>query len=152
MQYVLPLALLGSGLAAGGLMISVLGGAPLFFVLSTEQYVPVHKFLVTRFDPFMPASLLLGLVCDLALIPLAPTTASRVLVGLGAVLALSTLTVSLTKNVPINRWIATLDPAALPDNFAELDPRERWTRWNKVRASFAFAALLANVAAVAVLL
>ena len=48
----LPIALLTGGLAAGALMVSALGGAPMLLSLPVASYVPVHKFLVTRLDPF----------------------------------------------------------------------------------------------------
>ncbi|MFI8520746.1 anthrone oxygenase family protein [Streptomyces sp. NPDC085481] len=150
-QVLMPLALLAGGLAAGGLAISVLA-APLFTTLPTGMYVPVHQGLVTRFDPFMPISLLVCLVCDLALAVVAPQTAVRLLVAVGAFLLASAMTVSLTKNVPINRWLSTLDPQRLPADFDRLDPRERWIRWNRVRGALAVAALLANVGAAAALI
>ncbi|AWK08774.1 DUF1772 domain-containing protein [Streptomyces spongiicola] len=150
-QILMPAALLAGGLAAGGLAVSVLA-APLFTTLSTGMYVPVHKGLVTRFDPFMPISLLSCLLCDVALAATAPVTAVRLLAALGALLLAAAMTVSLTKNVPINRWLSTLDPQRLPADFERLDPRERWIRWNRVRGALAVAALLANVACTAVLL
>ncbi|WP_232838668.1 anthrone oxygenase family protein [Streptomyces geranii] len=150
-QVLMPAALLAGGLAAGGLAISVLA-APLFTTLPTGMYVPVHKGLVTRFDPFMPLSLLSCLLCDLALTATGPGTAVRLLAALGALLLAAAMTVSLTKNVPINRWLSTLDPAHLPADFDRLDPRERWIRWNRVRGALAVAALLANVGAAAVLI
>lgn len=150
-RVLLPLALLATGLAAGGLAISVLA-APLFTTLPTGTYVPVHKGLVTRFDPFMPISLLSGLLCDIALTAAADGLAIRLLTGLAAVLLACAMTVSLTKNVPINRWLATLDPQDLPTDFERLDPRERWIRWNRVRGGCAIAALVANVAAAATLI
>jgi uncharacterized membrane protein len=151
-RIMLPLALLGTGLAAGGLMISALGGAPLLLVLPTNQYVPVHQFLVTRFDPFMPISLCTGLVADAILTfwPAGPT--AQFLAGTAAALLLIAVAVSLTKNVPINKWVARLDPDALPENFERLDPRVRWRNWNLVRTALAVAALLANVAAVGAVL
>ncbi|MDX3377996.1 DUF1772 domain-containing protein [Streptomyces sp. ME02-6991-2A] len=147
----MPLALLAGGLAAGGLAISVLA-APLFTTLPTGMYVPVHQGLVTRFDPFMPISLLSCLLCDLALVVTAPLTAVRVLAALGGLLLAAAMTVSLSKNVPINRWLSTLDPQALPADFASRDPRERWIRWNRVRGTLAVAALLANACAAGVLI
>ncbi|ELP70418.1 anthrone oxygenase family protein [Streptomyces turgidiscabies] len=150
-QVLMPGALLAGGLAAGGLAISVLA-APLFTTLPTGMYVPVHKGLVTRFDPFMPLTLLSCLLCDLALVATGPGTAVRLLAALGALLLVAAMTVSLTKNVPINRWLSTLDPARLPADFDRLDPRERWIRWNRVRGALAVAALLANVSAAAVLI
>lgn len=150
-QILMPAALFAGGLAGGGLAISVLA-APLFTTLPTGMYVPVHKGLVTRFDPFMPVSLLSCLLSDLALAVFADRTAVRLLAALAALLLAAAMTVSLTRNVPINRWLSTLDPQALPADFDRLDPRERWIRWNRVRGSLAVAALLANVAAAAVLI
>ncbi|MEV5985408.1 DUF1772 domain-containing protein [Streptomyces sp. NPDC052051] len=147
----LPLALLAGGLAAGGLSISVLA-APLFTTLPTSMYVPVHQGLVTRFDPFMPVNLLVCLLSDLALAVLSADTAVRVLAALAAVLLASAMTVSLTKNVPINRWLSTLDAEHLPPDFAARDPRERWIRWNRVRGLLAVSALVVNVAAAATLM
>jgi uncharacterized membrane protein len=71
---------------------------------------------------------------------------------LGALLLLGAITVSLTRNVPINKWIRTLDPDALPADFAGLDRRTRWHRWNLVRATFSVSALLVNAVAIGVLL
>ncbi|MEV4875833.1 DUF1772 domain-containing protein [Streptomyces cyaneofuscatus] len=150
-QVLMPVALLAGGLAAGGLAISVLA-APLFTALPTGMYVPVHQGLVTRFDPFMPISLLSCLLCDAALVIAAQSVPVRLLAALAVVLLASAMAVSLTKNVPINRWLATLDPQALPADFERLDPRERWIRWNRVRGALAVAALVANVSAAAVLI
>lgn len=148
----LPVAVLASGLAAGGLMISVLGGAPLLLALPTDRYIPVHQFLVQRFDPFMPISMGLALLCDVALIFLAPTSLSRSLAAVAAVLLLLAMAVSIFKNVPINKWVATLRPDAVPDDWERLDPRVRWRNWNATRTVFAVAALAVNVIAVGVLL
>jgi uncharacterized membrane protein len=151
-QILLPLALAGNGMAAGGLVIAV-RGAPLLLKLPTEQYVPIHQFLVTRFDPFMPICVVTALLTDLALIfASAHNRPAQALYLLAVLLLVGAMVVSLTKNVPINRWVATLDPDALPDNFDQLDERVRWVNWNAVRMVFAVAALAVNAAALAVLL
>ncbi|MBB0244053.1 DUF1772 domain-containing protein [Streptomyces alkaliphilus] len=147
----MAVALLSGGLAAGGLAISMLA-APLFTTLPTGMYIPVHQGLVTRFDPFMPVNLLVCLVCDVALVITAPTAGVRGAAALAAVLLVCAGTVSLTRNVPINRWLATLDPRALPADWERLDPRERWIRWNRVRGGLAVAALVANVGAATALM
>ena len=146
------IALLGSGLAAGGLAISALGGAPLLLALPVDRYVPVHKFLVTRFDPFMPICLLTGLVGDILGAIFGDLAAARGLYACAAAAALAVLLISLTKNVPINKWVEKLDPDDLPANWDAVDPRERWRNWNMVRTAFAILAYVLNVAAVAVLL
>jgi uncharacterized membrane protein len=149
-QILLPLAVLANGLAAGGLMISVLGGVPLLMILPTQQYVPVHQFLVTRFDPFMPINLAGAFVCDVLLAILAPTGPTHVLTALAGLFVVAAMTVSLTKNVPINKWLSTIDPDNIPADFEQRDPRVRWGNWNKVRASFSVVGLLLNVIAVAI--
>jgi uncharacterized membrane protein len=149
---VFPLVLLTNGLAAGGLMIAVLGGAPLLLSLPVDRYVPVHQFLVTRFDPFMPVNLVSALLLDAVLAALAPETTVSVLTGMACVFLVVTMTISLAKNVPINRWVATLDRDSLPDNWAEIDPRVKWRNWNAVRAAFGVAAFALNVTAAGFLL
>lgn len=148
----LPLALLGSGLAAGGLMISALGGAPLLLTLPTDRYVPVHQFLVTRFDPFMPISLCTALVADAVLVFVPAPGGTRALAGAATMLLVLAVIVSLTRNVPINRWVSRLDVDALPPDWERVDPRVRWRNWNLVRTALAVTALVANVFAVAVAL
>jgi uncharacterized membrane protein len=148
----LPLALLSGGLAAGALVMSALGGAPLLLALPVDNYVPVHKFLVTRFDPFMPACLIVSLLCDVGLAVVNPSPLTRVVAGVTAAVYLSVVYVSVTKNVPINKWVEKLDPDDLPTDWASVDPRKRWRDWNLVRTSLATIGLAGNVLAVGILL
>ena len=134
-----------NGLAAGVLMGTVLGGVPLLLALPPSRYVHAHAFFATRYDPFMPACLLLTLLGDVVL---AVATGS-VFPVLGAVFAAVTVIVSLVGNVPINKWVQTLDPEDLPGDFQ--DPRTKWKRANDVRTACAVAALLCNVLAVALM-
>jgi len=149
LRFLLPIALLGTGLSAGGLMISALGGAPLLLALPPERYLPVHQFLVTRFDPFMPICLLTGLLANAGLAVTAPTAGTRAVSAVAAVLLVAAVAVSLSKNVPINKWVGTLDPATLPPDWERVDPRTRWRNWNLVRTALAVAAHLATVVVVA---
>jgi uncharacterized membrane protein len=146
--FFVPLAVLAGGLAAGGLMISALGGAPMLLALPVDSYLPVHKLLVGRFDPFMPICIVTALLSDIAVAALAPSGVTHTLGAAGAVLYLCVMSVSLTKNVPINRWIATLDPANPPADWHRIDPRVKWRNWNLVRTTLAVLALVVNVAAV----
>jgi uncharacterized membrane protein len=148
----LPLALLSGGLAAGTMVMSALAGAPLLLALPVQTYVGVHKFFVARMDPFMPVTLLTALACDVGLAFANPSTASRVVAGVCALVYVCVVSVSVTKNVPINRWIAGLDPQEIPDDWASIDPRHRWRNWNLVRTSLATLGLVGNVAMVAILL
>jgi uncharacterized membrane protein len=150
-QILVPLAVLGSGLAAGGSALSVLGGAPLMLHLPPERYVPVHQFLERRMHPFMPACMLVALACDIASAVLIGHQA-RILFGAAAALLAAAIIVSLLKNVPINRWVSTLDPGHLPADWARVDPRARWSEWNRVRSGCMVLALVANVVGIGALL
>lgn len=148
----LPLLLLANGMAAGGLMIAFLGGAPLQFVLPVDSYIVVQKFLTTRFDPFMPICLVITILVDLTLAATTPVSPFRWLVAAGGVLVACAITVSLTKNFPINKFVRSLDPERLPENWADLDPRVRWRNWNAVRTTLTVTALLLTVTAVGTLI
>ncbi|MFH8788935.1 DUF1772 domain-containing protein [Streptomyces roseoverticillatus] len=150
-QILLPLALIGSGMAAGGLMIASLGGAPLLLSLPADRYVPVHQFLVTRFDPFMPICMVTAMLTDTALAALS-RDATRVPAGVAAALLLGAIVVSLAKNVPINKWVGSLEPGVVPPDWERVDPRARWRNWNLVRTGLAVTALLANATAAALAL
>ncbi|MFC5723790.1 anthrone oxygenase family protein [Streptomyces gamaensis] len=138
-----PLVLLAGGLSAGVLVGTQLGGWPLLAALPPARYVHAHAFFAGRYDPFMPLCFAGTLLGDLALAALVPQGA-RWAFAAGAPLVLAAMAVSVTRNVPVNRWIRTLDPDALPPDFAARDPRPRWGRWNRVRCVLAVAALAAN--------
>jgi uncharacterized membrane protein len=144
----LPLLLLANGMAAGGLMIALLGGAPLQFVLPVNDYIVVQKFLTTRFDPFMPICLVITILMDGTLAVTTDVSPFRWLAAIGGVLVACAITVSLTRNFPINKFVRTLDPERLPANWSEVDPRTRWRNWNAVRTTLTVTALVCNVIAV----
>ena len=149
---VVPLVLLVNGLAGGVLVGTQLGGFPLLAALPADRYVHAHAFFASRYDPFMPACLVGTVAGDLLLAVLAPDAAPRVLYAVAAGLAASTVVVSLTKNVPINKWVQALDPDRLPADFAWHDRRQAWGMWNRVRSWLVVLALLANCAALGLLL
>ena len=143
-----PLVLLANGLSAGVLVGTQLGGWPLLVALPPDRYVYAHAFFSTRYDPFMPICLIVTVLGDAALAVFGAASPVRVSQALAALLALAVAVVSVTINVPVNRWIRTVDPDRLPADFAELDPRPGWGRWNRVRSLLAVLALVANCVAV----
>lgn len=144
-----PVVLLTAGLSAGVLTGTVLGGAPLLMALPTKRYVHAHGFFATRYDPFMPACLVITLIGDLLLAVLA-SGASSVIFAISGLLAGSVTVVSLLKNAPVNRWMASLDPERLPEDFQ--DPRKEWVAWNTRRTGLAVGALIGNVIAIGLML
>ncbi|WP_431999864.1 DUF1772 domain-containing protein [Streptomyces sioyaensis] len=141
---VVPLVLLANGLAAGILVGTQLGGWPLLASLSPRRYVHAHAFFATRYDPFMPVCFLGTVLGDVLLAAGVPQTAARWAFGGSVPLVLAAVVISVTRNVPVNRWIRTLDPEALPPDFADRDPRPHWGVWNRGRCVLAVTALLAN--------
>lgn len=150
-QVLVPLVLLLNGLAAGVLVGTQLGGFPLLETLPPSRYVQAHAFFSTRYDPFMPVCLI-GTVLGDVLLGITAPTASATLFLVAAVSAVGTVAISFAKNVPVNRWVRTLDPEALPDDFAERDPRRHWGSWNRARTGLVVLALLINCVAAGLLL
>ncbi|HEX4221146.1 MAG TPA: DUF1772 domain-containing protein [Pseudonocardiaceae bacterium] len=150
---VIPIVLVANGLAAGVLIGTQLGTWQLMVSQPPAQYVRTHAFYATRFDPFMPICLILTVVGDAALSVVDHGGAGeRALHLLAGLLALVTVTISIVKNVPVNKWMRTLDPEDLPADFAARDPRRFWGFWNRVRGFLAVTALLANCVALAIVL
>ena len=147
-----PVVVLLNGLAAGVLLGTQLGGWPLLAALPPDRYVHAHAFFATRYDPAMPICLLGTVLGDGVLALTAPQTAARLLFGAGALAAAVTVAISVTKNVPVNKWIRTIDPDRLPADFARLDPRPSWGPWNRRRSVLTIAAFAVNSAALTTLL
>lgn len=145
-----PLLLLLNGLAAGVLFGTQLGGFPYLASLPTDRYVHAHAFFGQRYDPAMPVCLAGTFVLDAVLAVGAPGAAARTLFAVAGVLSAATALISVTKNAPVNRWMRTIDPDNLPDDFR--DPRRAWGVWNHRRSLLAIAALVANCAALGFLL
>lgn len=143
------LALLGSGLGSGVMFSTVIGVAPMTLVLPYERYVETIRFLWPRYDPFMPITHVVTFACDVALLFLAPD--GRVFFGIAAGLLAIVMIISVVKNVPINRYVTSLDPHDPPPDWADRDPRVKWRNWNLIRTGLALLALGANLCAVAVL-
>ena len=144
-----PVVLLANGLAAGVLAGAVLGGLPLLLQLPVDRYVHAHGFFGTRYDPFMPICLVVTLLGDLVLSLLAPSNA-LVPFAVAALLAAGVVGISLTKNAPVNRWMASLNPEDLPEDFE--DPRQSWSFWHRLRTVLAVVALVSNVIAIGLLI
>ena len=146
-----PPVLVANGLAAGVLLWTAVGGVPLTLRMPPDEYVRVAQFWGKRFEPLQPICIGLTCVADVALAAVAAGPA-RLLFGLGAAATVSVIAISVTRNVPIKRWVASLDASALPADWERRDPRRRWAAWNLNRTVLAMLALVVNSAAVALLI
>jgi uncharacterized membrane protein len=139
-------ALMGNAVAGGIMLSTVLGIVPLMLTLPYERYVELVQFMWPRYDPFMPIANLATLLADAALAVTVRHSPARGLFGLAAVLIVSVITISVTRNVPINRYVGSLDPGQRPADWRQADPRARWRHWNLIRTGLMLCALVANVA------
>ncbi|MFJ2115907.1 MULTISPECIES: anthrone oxygenase family protein [unclassified Streptomyces] len=144
---VLASVLLCNGLAAGVLTASELGQFPLMVRLPADQYIRTHAFFSTRYDPFMPTCLLLTVLGDLVLAVTADDPLVQGLSGAAALLSAGAVIIALTRNVPLNNWVRSLDPQDPPRDWRRR--RAAWGRWNLRRCLLVAAALVANCAIVA---
>jgi uncharacterized membrane protein len=151
-RLVAPAAILANGVAAGVMFSTVIGIVPLTLVLPYDRYVQAIQFLWPRYDPLMPIANGAAFLLGIAVAVLAGDKPERILFGLAAALLAAVMSISVIKNVPINRYVTSLDPVRQPSDWAERDPRIRWRNWNLARTSLALLALVINVAGVGMLL
>jgi hypothetical protein len=140
------LAVVLNAIAAGALLGSTVGPVPLLLALPPDGYIRAKQFLTPRYDPAMPIIIVATTLLDAVLVLLAPGTA-RLTFAVAAVVLVLVVVISLTKNVPVNNWELTLDPAALPSDWADRDPRPAWLRWHVIRTALLTLALVVAVAA-----
>jgi len=146
-QLLATIAIFANGIAAGIMLSTVIGIVPMMLILPYGRYVQTVQFLRPRFDPVMPITNGCALALDIALAATSGPTGSIAAFATAALLLGSAMAVSITKNVPINRFIMSLDSERQPDEWAHIDPRATWRRWNLIRTALALAAFFTNVVA-----
>jgi uncharacterized membrane protein len=143
------LVLLGSGTTAGVLFAVALSTVPALAAMTPDRYVATYPLLGQNWDPTMPVIVLASTGLDIALAVLAPGTAARSLLVAAAALLAAVSVVSHLCNVPINKRVHRVDPAAIPAGWQ--DPRPLWRRWHLLRTTLAIVALAVNGLAVTLL-
>ncbi|MDG4820755.1 DUF1772 domain-containing protein [Asanoa sp. WMMD1127] len=142
-------ALVGNGLTFGVMLATAMGIVPFTLVLPYRQYVQTIQFLWPRYDPFMPIAHTVTVLAGGWAAVVAGGALPRALFGTAAVVLVLVMVISVVKNVPINRYVMSLDPGAAPADWSRADPRARWRAWNLLRTSLAGLALVLNAAAAA---
>lgn len=147
-----PVTLLAHGVITGIMLVVAGGVMPLMMTMSYEPFVRTTRFLGPRFDPFMPVIVTLTTVADAVLAGVTAGPAVRALYGGAAVLLVAFAVITMVKNVPINKYVNSLDPRTVPADWAANDPRRVWWSWHLARTTTALLAMGANAAAAAVLI
>ncbi|MEO3806400.1 DUF1772 domain-containing protein [Nonomuraea sp. B1E8] len=148
----IPLSLAGGGLAAGVMLSTVIGIEPYTKAMPYDGYVRAISFLWPRYDPLMPIVNAITFLADAALAVMAPSAGARALYTAAAALLALVMAISVVKNVPINKYVTSLDPGDPPPDWAARDPRTRWRTWNLIRTVLVLAALAAAGAGAATLM
>src|SRR4051794_3263827 len=150
-QVTAALAATLNGVAAGIMLSTVVGIVPMFLTLPYRGYVRSVQFLWPRYDPMMPilnaSALVLGVFSAVAAGP----GPARVVLASAALLVAIVIGISVTRNLPVNRFVSRLDADDQPANWTEIDPRRRWQFWNTIRTSINALAFVTSVAGVALL-
>jgi len=153
---VVSVALFASGIATGIMLGNAIGPGALALELPYGRYVDLIKYMWPRYDPLVPILNVVAFVLDIAGAVMIHSERGRNgapgLFALAAVLLGALMIISVTKNVPINKYVTALDPDDPPADWAARDPRAAWQRWNHVRVVLALAASAAGLAGAAVLL
>jgi uncharacterized membrane protein len=134
-----------NGIAAGIMVATVIGIVPMMRALPYTGYVQMVQFMRPRYDPIMPISNGGALLVDVVLVASGQRGTGLHLAA--ALLLALVITISVSKNVPVNKYLMSLNPQQPPDDWADADPRKRWQRWNNIRTSLAVLAFLCNAAA-----
>ncbi|MET8005465.1 DUF1772 domain-containing protein [Nonomuraea glycinis] len=138
-EFLTVVALLGGGVTAGVLFGVAVSVVPALRDMTPGRYVEAHQLLGRNWDPLMPIIVLGTTGVDLLLSFLADGTGTRWAFGGAAALLFASSMVSHLLNVPMNREVKALDPAAaLPPDWQ--DPRPAWSGWHRLRTTLAAAA------------
>lgn len=142
-----PLGTALNGVAAGIMLSTVIGIVPMMLTQPYRGYVQTVQFLWPRYDPLMPILNGTAFVLAAGSALAVGDVAARPALAVAAVLLGTVITISVTRNVPVNRYVSGLDPGREPVDWARRDPRGRWSAWNLVRTTLALAAFGSNVLA-----
>ncbi|MER5212027.1 DUF1772 domain-containing protein [Streptomyces sp. NPDC002838] len=142
-------AVIGSGIVAGVFFAVAVSVLPAVQTLPADRYVELHRKLGEGYHPVMPLVVTVGVLADLVLLFVADEAGARALFAVALLAMVGVQVVSQFGNVPINKRVHSLDPAAIPPDWQ--DPRLPWRNWHRLRTACALTALAANALAVALL-
>lgn len=132
------LAVVCSGLVAGGLTLVALAVVPVFEQLSVADWAHLHAALDRFVDRFMPALTIIAIVAGTVAAVSTPAAAPRLLLSAAVLGDVGVAVVSQTLNLPLNRAVREWDRHATPANAGAV--RSRWVRLHRLRTAAGVAA------------
>jgi uncharacterized membrane protein len=141
------IAVLFSGMVAGGLTLVAFAVVPVFEQLSVADWTRLHRALDRNVDRFMPALTVLAIVAGTVAVTQAATTESRLLLLAGVLCDVAVAVISQTLNRPLNRAVRAWDPEMPPAHAGAV--RGRWVRFHRLRTWTGIAAAVLFTAGLA---
>jgi uncharacterized membrane protein len=136
-----------AALATGGLMVNWIGLGRAMSRLSASSYVEFHQATNQTFDPYMPIVVVGALLGGIVLAILSPGihSLSGELAIAGSLCYVAVLAIAFTRNVRINKQIASWSVESPPADWAPI--RANWIRFHIVRTLFSLPGLACYVLA-----
>ncbi len=125
------IAVLASGVAAGGLLNVGITQVPTFRALSPGNYLLTKQLIHTRANHYLPYAVGLSIPAGTALAVMRPDALGRSLAIGGVVHMIVVAAISERFNQPLNRRIQSWSPDAPPPEVDEV--RTRWAKFNLIR-------------------
>lgn len=139
-------AVIASGIAAGGMFVFLVGILPVREQLGAVPFVHFHQLSSPLIDRVIPPGIVLSMLAAAGALlvgGLAHTAVVALLVG--AVASLVVMAISLAVNFPINTRVKSFSLDAVPPEQRELF--QRWHRFHAIRTPIGLAAFVAYVVA-----
>lgn len=124
-------AVLASGVAAGGLLNVGIAQVPTFRALPPGAYLMTKQLLHTRASHYLPWAVVLSVPAGVALAAARPDALGRALAIGGTVHMIIVAAISEKFNQPLNRRIQSWSPDAPPPEVDEV--RVQWAKFNLIR-------------------
>ena len=135
----------GAGIVAGAFLMGSLAIHPAAARLSASPHVLLRQELIARLARWMPPFTLLPVVASIGAMIQCRASLFLALDGLGLVLSLATIVITVGVNVPLNRRFAAWSPDALPLDWESYI--DRWNLGHSARTATAVAAFLCAILA-----
>lgn len=132
-------AVIASGVAAGGLLNVGIAQVPTFRALPPGSYLQTKQLLHTYTNNYLPWAVRISLPAGIALAVLRPDVLGRSLAIGGVVHLIVVAAISERFNQPMNRRIQSWSPDSPPPELDEV--RARWAKFNLIRTINAAVAL-----------
>jgi hypothetical protein len=138
-------AVIASGLAAGGMLIFLVGILPIRERMGAVSFVQFHQLSSPLIDRVIPPGIVVSALAAVGALAGGKSGAAVLPLVVGILSSVAVITISLAVNFPINTRVKSFALDAVPDEQRELF--QKWHRFHAIRTPIALAAFGAYVVA-----